>query len=315
MTRTHVLAHAAAVTLFGISATVSQAAIFDRDDRQYVSTAPGSLYSPVGLVTQGTLIEYRSTGFLVDDCHVLTDQAILGYGQAPLGKRLRFTAALGTPQQVTVKATAIAAGGLKRNKTGAEQYKNGGRDWLLLQLDKCVGSTFGYAKLKTGPLSPYEFSNLQSAGYPNDRKRRQGLTLDPSCRVTGGGGISVWLNDCATMMGDGGGPIFRILTSGGRSYMLVYAMQSAGYKSKGPIPLKPGHENQAVPIDLIAAQIQPYLSLKASQGTSAAGELRSRTPNALSQVSGSAGIPSNGSVLGTRVVSSDHAPNSHGGVK
>src|SRR5437763_12216133 len=82
-------------------AAPSQSAIFDRDDRQYVSTAQGSPYAPIGKVIHGTLIYHWSTGVLVDECNVLTSQDAYGTGQTPIGRRLNFKAAMGTPQQVS----------------------------------------------------------------------------------------------------------------------------------------------------------------------------------------------------------------------
>ena len=98
MKRTHPIRLLAGSVLLAGLATPSHARIFDQDDRQYARPAEGSLYSPVGLVRQGsTWSVWRAftTGFLIDDCHVLTSQAVLGYGQAPFGKRLKFETAIG----------------------------------------------------------------------------------------------------------------------------------------------------------------------------------------------------------------------------
>jgi V8-like Glu-specific endopeptidase len=237
----------------------ADAAIFDHDDRRYVSTAPGSPYSPVGLVSRGLLVEHRTTGILVSDCHVLTSQHILGYGQSPLGERLRFEGARGTLQRVSSYGTVVAVGGLKRAETAAEQLEAGGQDWLLLRLDKCIGASLGHAILKTGALVPYEFQNLQSAGYPEDRSRDMGLTIDPSCRITGARG-TVWLNDCAALPGNSGGPIFRLSASGSKPQMEVYAIQTAAYTWATAVPFMPGYDNQATPATLILPHIAQYLT-------------------------------------------------------
>src|SRR6476469_8389468 len=116
MTRTHSIRKLA--VLLGIVATPAHSSIFDTDDRQYVSPAVGSAFSPVGLVVAGGPLSpwiSHTTGFLVDDCHILTSQGVLGYGQAPLGKRLTFGTGIGTPEQQSTKGTVIAAGGLRRN--------------------------------------------------------------------------------------------------------------------------------------------------------------------------------------------------------
>jgi hypothetical protein len=288
-------------TLLAAIATSSQSAIFGRDDRLYVSPAAGSPYSPVGLVVAGSLLERRTTGFLVDECHVLTSEAAaLGYGESPLGRRARFIGGLGTRQRVSSQGTVVAVGGAVRIRSSAEQFKVGGRDWLLLHLDKCVGATLGYVTLKTGPFSPYEFRNLESAGYPTGRSIHSGLTLDPSCQLLANYG-TVWGNDCAMARGDAGDPIFRLSTLTGKPRLEVYAMQSAGYLRKEPVSMVPGYANQAVPMSLIASQITPYLTANSHQPGSRGGTARSERADAIPHVSGSAGVPSGRHLLDPRL--------------
>lgn len=301
MKRTHLLLALAGTAMLGGSAAPGHSSIFGRDDRQYVGIAAGSPYSSVGLVAQGLIMKSFTTGFLVDDCHVLTAQGVLGYGQAPFGKRLTFLTGLGTPRRQSTKATVVAAGGFRRNRTGEEQYERGGRDWLLLQLDQCIGAILGHVMLKTGPFSPYEFRDLRSAGYPAHRRRASGLTVDPSCNVIASKG-TVWLNDCATVKGDAGDPIFRISTLGPRPQMEVYAMQSAGFEGGKPVSLTPGYENQAVPMSLIAPQIKRYLSAGSRVQTGLGVASQPKRANALHNVGGSAGASSHGRLLATRLV-------------
>jgi len=302
-----------ACTLGTVIATSSHSAIFARDDRRYLSPTAGSPYSPVGLVVAGSSMK-RSTGFLVDPCHVLTGEAVLGAGLSPLGRRAKFKAGIGTPRQVTTGATVIAVGGSEKIQSSAQQSQAGGKDWLLLHLDKCVGATFGYVTLNAGPFSPQEFRDLQSAGYPMGRSIRRGLTLDPSCNLLGSWG-TVWTNDCALTRGDEGDPIFRLSTSGGTPRMEVYAMQSAGYIRKQPVSMVPGYENQAVPISLIAPQIVRYLALDSQRQAGREDAAVSKASHALSNVSGSAGLPSDRRMLGARVGAADDKSHLYGGAK
>jgi V8-like Glu-specific endopeptidase len=305
MRRTYFIRTVVSAALVAALATPAQSSIFDRDDRQYVSTAEKSPYSPVGRVTQHNLIMRSfATGFLVDECHVLTSQIVLGYGQTPVGKRLTFETAVGTPQQESTKATVVAAGGFRRNRTSEEQYERGGRDWLLLRLDRCLGASLGYVTLKTGPFSPYEFRDLKSAGFPQQRSRRRGLTLDPSCRIIASRG-TVWLNDCATVAGDAGDPIFRISGSGARPQMEVYAMQSAGFTRTNPVQLKPGYENQAVPMSLIASQIASYLSANGQRRAGESDTLTSQRADAVPHIGTSVGAASDRSLLDTSLGETD----------
>jgi V8-like Glu-specific endopeptidase len=273
-------------------------AIFDHDDRQYVSTVPGSPYSPVGLVSRGLLVEHHTTGILVSDCDVLTSQHILGYGRSPLGQRLRFEGARGTPQRISSYGTVVAVGGLKRVQTAAEQFDAGGQDWLLLRLDKCIGATLGHAILKSGPVIPDELRSVESAGYPQDRSRDMGLTIDPSCRITGARG-TVLLNDCAALPGNSGGPIFRLSASRSKPQMEVYAIQTAAYTWAAAVPFTPGYDNQATPATLILPQIERYLSAPARRSAGAEDTKTPKSADAISNIGGSAGIPSDRRILDT----------------
>lgn len=262
MTRTRRTLIAAAATLSCFLPTVGRAAIFDRDDRQYVR--PTSIYSPVGLVSHETFfVRYWGTGFLVDDCHVLTSQggSHLGYGAAPLGKKVKFQTGIGTPQHKSSRAVVIAAGETPLQRGGDQVARN----WLLLRLDKCLGASVGHVALSSGGYSPFEFRDLKTAGYPAHRSRKRGLTVDPSCTIIGGY-AKVWLNDCALDAGDGGTPIYRFSASATNPQMIVYAMQAGGISfGRKPVPLKAGYANQAIPMRLIAPQIQRYLSIDVSK--------------------------------------------------
>ena len=232
MNQTHLIRSVSCWALLMVAAGPSHSAIFDRDDRQYVGTGEGSPYAPIGKVIQGSLIYKWSTGVLVDECNVLTSQHVFGIGRTPVGRRLTFKAALGMPQHVSTKGTVVAVGGYEPTSTLTERSALGGRDWLLLRLDECLGASLGYAALKTGPYSPYEFQNLQSAGYPM-RRHHSELTLDPACRITYGAG-SVWMNDCATVAGDTGDPLFRVSTSAGKLRLEVLR-----FRLPDTIPLSP----------------------------------------------------------------------------
>ena len=259
MKRTLLARLALSAAIFAEGTTPTNSAIFDRDDREYVSPVLGSPYSPVGLVTAGTVFWLRSAGFLADDCHVLTSHMIVGYGAAPVGKRAKFEVGIGTSQYASSKGTIVAGGQIERLQPGQDLYKTGGGDWLLLRLDQCLGARVGHVALRTGPYSPYEFRDLKSAGYPVHRSRNRGITVDPSCRVLGGT-ERIWVNDCATTRGDAGDPIFQVSNSGPMAQMQVYAMQAYGATPREPIPMTPGLANGAIPMSYIAPQIARFLS-------------------------------------------------------
>ena len=237
----------------------ASAAIFDSDDRQFVSTVPGSPYSPIGLVRRRFPGAYE-TGTLVDECHVLTSQHIFGDRRSPIGKRLTFTGAVGSKQQVSSGGTVVAAGGLENYRAADQLREARGNDWLLLRLDACLGRILGYAKLHEGPATAFELKSVENAGYPMDRSRRSGLTVDPSCEIRAIHTL-VWLHDCATLQGNSGGPIFRLFIVGGMQQLEVFAIESAGIRQIRPIAYVPGWGNWATPVSMIMPNIQKLVSV------------------------------------------------------
>lgn len=270
MTHKHCARMLVAGALLSTVSIPVHSAIFDRDDREYVSVAQDSPYSPIGIVVSFNVMKVHpfrsSTGFLVDNCNVLTTQSVLAYNykKKPVGRRLKFQTGIGTLHPQTTKGTVVAVGGGERLQTSEKQAEVGGRDWLLLRLDRCVGESLGHVTLETGPFSLSEFRNLRSVGFPRRRGKKNGATMDPSCNVIGSRG-TVWLNDCALIGGEAGDPIFRLAASGSKPHMVVYAMQSVGYvRGEQPIHLIDWYENQAVPMSLVAPQIAPFLSPRSS---------------------------------------------------
>lgn len=243
---------------FGLDA--ARAAIFETDDRIIVDTTPGSPFAPIGIVYRGDIGQHYTTGTLIGRCHVLTSQHLFGW-RSPIGRRVTFSAAVGSPYEVSSRGTVMAAGGYEQHPTASEWSEATGEDWLVVRLDRCLGNSLGYAKLRTSISRPGELSHLSSAGYPADHSRRAGLVVDPTCQVRKVYAL-VWLNDCAALPGNSGGPLFRILADGGRDQLQVYAIQSRGYQWRGVAPFRSGEENAATPATMFASPVEE--AIKAS---------------------------------------------------
>jgi V8-like Glu-specific endopeptidase len=249
------------VALLPLTASATFAAIFDHDDRIVVSADPNSAYAPIGMVWADRL----ATGFLVDNCHVLTVQHAFGEERSPVGREVVFGVLIVDDQHWTWSwGKVVAAGGLER----ASDYDSArAADWALLRLRKCLGATVGFASLVA--TDPGTSAELQSAGYPFDRTWMHGMTLDPACRMRGARG-PVWLNDCAALAGNSGSPIFAKQPSDGR--LQVYAMQSAAYDLPYPgLPFDNGYANVATPIAEILPHIRRLLKTSVAMGETSSG--------------------------------------------
>src|SRR6185369_7819510 len=214
----------------------------------------GSPYAPVGLILGAP---FYGTGTLVGDCYAVTSQHIFGDRESPLGRRVSFTGSLASRGVVKSRATVVAAGGLEQ-VAGSKQAERRAHDWILIKLDTCLGSVLGVAKLVANPSGP-ELTNVQSAGFPMDRPRSLGLTIDPACAVRSVRPL-VWLNDCAALGGNSGGPIFKIVNANGRREMRVYAIQSAAVRKRTILPFAIGYANQATPAWAILPHILKWIS-------------------------------------------------------
>ena len=243
------------------------AATFDRDDRVAV-TQPDARLLPIGIVKGGRGVAY-ATGFLVDDCHVLTVKHAAGRVAAVAGRRMNFTLPFAGPEGASA-GSVVAAGDL--DLVADPNRLDRSQDWLLLRLDHCLGRRFGSLALapepaETGPDRRSGPAALFSAGFPNDQPRRRQLTIDPACRVRGGSG-PLMIHDCSSLPGNSGSPIFAHVSRGGRSSIHVVAMHSTATVTRRILPFR--GEDASVATRM--ADIVPFISahLSAAAATRAA---------------------------------------------
>jgi hypothetical protein len=157
----------------------------------------------------------------------------------------------------------VVAAGRRFDKAGtaAGQLKRLGDDWLLLRLNTCLGKSLGHADIFDGPVPLYMTVHVEDAGYPIDRNSRKGLTIDPSCKFTGWGGIAALMNDCAVKPGNSGGPIFRLAQIGGKQRLEIFAIETFGYDWSKPVTDDNRWYNAATPATTIGPLIRPFLAL------------------------------------------------------
>lgn len=174
-------------------------------------------FSQVGVI-EFNLPEGRSTGtaFLVGECLVMTNFHV-AFGPWYLTQ-------LQPPSNTnkgTFTLTQVTLLNGRHPSTGAipfmwgdylgpqRQFKRPANDWVLLALEDCLGSWYGF-------LLPYEATldddmpdsgGFTAFGYSTGR---QMVDSDCSIRLGGGSGsAATMLNDCAALHGDSGAPIIR----------------------------------------------------------------------------------------------------------
>lgn len=235
----------------------AEAAIFGTDDRLAVSASPGSPFSPIGVVYPAGKRHY-ATGFLVDDCHVLTVKHVVGDDAPAENKNLFFSVG---PRPIkgkwTSQGTVVADGKFRSLKSSNEPGQGRYRDWLLLRLDLCLGSEFGFLRLSDNRLRIGQ--TVESAGFPRDRSLF-GPWLDPKCSIRASLGFTL-LHDCATRQGSSGAPIFKRVRVGNKDVLEVVAMHSAGVPDKGVRPFDYAYSSIAIPIHRILPAIEKHLNV------------------------------------------------------
>lgn len=250
--------------LFAGASVPAHSATLGTDDREYVSTAPGSIYSPIGKVIRQSLISStETTGTLVDECHVLTAEHIFSGKRNPVGRHLLFVGAFRTPQETSSWGTVVAAGGVVNYRgTAAEMFNQLQRDWLLLRLTTCLGKTLGCADVSD--MGGYYSGPVQNAGYPFDRQSYKGLTVDPSCRIVGNYvSLLAVMNNCASRRANSGGPIFRIVRDGGQARIQILAIENLAYDPMQPSPAVIVWLNGATSASAFLPSIKPFLTNRA----------------------------------------------------
>ena len=235
-------------------AAPAEAATFDRDDRVAI-TRPDATLLPIGVVRGGKGIAY-ATGFLVDDCHVLTVKHAAGRVATVVGRRMHFRLPFAGDDGASV-GSVVAAGRL--DLVADPNRLDRSEDWLLLRLDRCLGRRFG--SLSLGENDPFRrpgAAPLFSAGFPNDQPWRRQLTIDPACRAHGP--IEpLFIHDCSSLPGNSGSPIFTTVQRGGRASVEVLAMHSTATPARRVLPFRGEDGSVATRIADVLPAIRSFL--------------------------------------------------------
>lgn len=238
-----------ALALIALLATPTSAAIFGIDDR--VTAPPLGQMAAIGVVTGGVGVLYGS-GFLIDDCNVLTARHVVGDVEQAVGRRLTFRSGAASSD-----GEVVAAGRYWRVHAIERPI---GADWLLLRLDRCLGRQLGHLPLAT--IARVSIENprikIEAAGYPRDRVIATGLTVDPDCAVIWNDGARI-AHDCASLPGNSGGPL---LIWDGARWVAIGIVSAAADRAKAE-PFQPAEVNLAVDMNSILAVVRSATTIRA----------------------------------------------------
>lgn len=239
-------------------AAPSSGATFDHDDRIAI-TRPSAQFLAIGIVKGGKAVAY-ATGFLVTQCHVLTVKHAAGRVANVTGRRMRFSLPFAGEEGTSV-GTVVLAGSL--DLVADPNRLDRSEDWLLLRLDHCLGTRFGFLALgdqadKSGPFRTPSHDALFSAGFPIDRSWRRQLTIDPQCRARRVSGPFL-VHDCSSLPGNSGSPIFTTAWRDGHPRVEVVAMHSTAAVTNRIRPYRGEDGGMATRIADLLPAIRAYL--------------------------------------------------------
>lgn len=193
-------------------------------------------YLPIGVITGGKG-HLRATGFLVNDCDVLTAKHAAGRVAEVLGRRMKFRVLVGG-RRLASGGTVFAAGNMD-NLMWASVDRSG--DWMLIRLDRCLGLEVGFLALNALPIEQSASWQPTSAGFrlgsfPVDGQPWWiGVRITPPCHLA-------WIEsgrfmtDCIGGPGSSGSPLMAKDQHTGKLFVFgIHSTESAtaGGKGKG----------------------------------------------------------------------------------
>jgi V8-like Glu-specific endopeptidase len=233
--------------------------IYYQDDMEQHSREAGQLYGPIGVILD-PVSKHTGTAFLISKCEVLTAKhTISETAQIPTNQlQVKFFVGQGDYEgfEKPISGTIIKAGTYDAAKNNRED------DWALVRLDNCVGSKYGFVDI--APVKPNSLVKnnveLKIAGYLNNKDHKQGVWVDPSCKVKETSG-SVLLHDCATQPQTSGAPIFYLSTENGKQHVKVVGLHTSAVQNSEIVSTWDVQtSNQAASMDHIFPQIKSLLT-------------------------------------------------------
>ena len=241
-------------------------------------------YGPIGIVrtngeipnldTGASIKGGRSTAFLVSPCHVLTNyHSVFGSAENPQPGTYDATFFIGAPDgrypKHRIRARPVfrtSADGRSHKLVGGRwDPKNVGEDWVLMQLDSCIGSMVGWMELRAVDREVIQKPDffVSMAGFPDDKDTGRDdvlqLWMHRKCQalfyISRSHG---WGHDCASHPGASGSPMFFENDAGNP---IVFAFHSGDMKSQKEI-LKVflrSKRNEAVDIGYVLPQIEDII--------------------------------------------------------
>jgi V8-like Glu-specific endopeptidase len=216
--------------LAGVAASHVSANVFAADGRdpRHVQPRSGEAHafaaigvlrnnSPIAMLDDDDHLLYtrgEATAFLVSPCYAVTNyHAVFGEGSGPEDAQ--------TDHSVTLSLGDHSGGRGFRERVravpafwGDFSEDQGGQDWAVLRLDRCVGSQIGWLDLTPRSPTAIGAARLSIAGYPGDKDQAVLWRADGCGVMVRPRDVGLWSSDCAASPGSSGSPVFLIEDGG-----------------------------------------------------------------------------------------------------
>ena len=176
------------------------------DPRKELDRIAHPEYNGIGLVKSSL---GRGTGFMINECLMLTNKHVIGAGKNIIGNSVDFHAGQSVTDrsksfEYKVQGTVVASG----NQEG-ERSDDITEDWALVKLNKSVGEKIGFTKIGFAEVEDAkdECESLEIAGFPADKDYKN-LWWQGDCKLfPETSGPSAFNIGCPITPGNSGSPL------------------------------------------------------------------------------------------------------------
>jgi V8-like Glu-specific endopeptidase len=170
----------------------------DNDESKNLKWKPGSKVTAYG------------TGFLINDCLVITNQHVTSLESKSPAKDLKITFAAGAPTDNNNSKFLIEAQGHVVAEDGPySREKSINKDWAIIKLDKAIGKTTGYIQPILGSEDDVVKIPVSSASFYSDKSDGSSLWGQKSCSIFKDSlNPGLMTTNCPAIPGVSGAPIF-----------------------------------------------------------------------------------------------------------
>jgi V8-like Glu-specific endopeptidase len=184
-------------------------------------------YNNIGVVRSSGR---RGTGFMINDCLMMTNKHVIGANQVVVGKNVTFEVGQSRDPSKSFEykvSGAVVASGNQNLESITDDIS---QDWAIVKLDQSIGKQVG--KMRPAVFKSRELyekcESFEIAGYPGEKPINE-LWWQGNCQMTlnKSGPKSINLN-CPITAGNSGSPLMCQLKSGGMAVVGIVKQDSPG---------------------------------------------------------------------------------------